>query len=79
MTKHLRNLGAYNKAIAAGLGSAITVVLALLGFGSVIPENVAGWLVGAVAVATTVVTFLVKNQDGIDRAGDTLADLLDRR
>lgn len=79
ISRHARNLGEYNKAIAAGLGSLCVVVTALLGFTAVLPEAVAGTLATGLALATTVAVFMVKNQDRIDRAGDAVADLLDRR
>ena len=75
---HLRNLGEYNKAIAAGIGSVILVLTAILGFSNVIPETLAGWVTGALAVLTTAAVFMVKNQTAIDRFGDSAADLLDR-
>lgn len=74
----LRNLGAYNKAIAAALGGTGTTILAVLGLTDVLPETVSGWLTGAAAFVTAASVFMVKNQDLIDAAGDSAAAYLDK-
>ncbi|WP_063042088.1 MULTISPECIES: hypothetical protein [Nocardia] len=75
MTNHLRNLGAYTKAVVAGIGTTTTAVLGLT---EILPEPAKGYVVGAVAFATTVAVLLARNEAGIDQLGDDLADLLDR-
>jgi hypothetical protein len=70
--KHLRNLGAYNKALAAGVGSLATVLSANEVF---LPG---GWVTTALGVATVIATFLVTNQDRVDAFGDDLADALEK-
>jgi hypothetical protein len=78
MEKFLRNLGAYNKTIAAALGSGAALATALLGLGNILPASLSGWLTTAVAGATTLAVFMIRNQGLIDQLGDRAADLLDR-
>jgi hypothetical protein len=72
MTKHLRNLGVYNKALVAALGGVVITVEAAK---DVVPGP---WSVGILAALTAVSVLLVGNADKIDRVGDDLADLLER-
>ena len=77
MSKHLRKLGEYNKAVAAALGGLATVAALLLGAADLVPGGEAT-LVSLGAGLTTASVFLTRNQENIDDAGDWVADYLDR-
>lgn len=78
MTKYLRSLGEYNKALVATAGGVGATASALLGLGDVLPAPVSAALVSVAAASTAVAVYLVKNQTVVDELGDHLADLLDR-
>ncbi len=78
MVNYLRNLGEYNKTVAAGVTSALAALSGIMGLVGFLPEKVAGTLLAAGAFLTTLSVFLVKNQDTIDKAGDAAANLIDR-
>ena len=67
----LRKLGEYSKAVVAVIGGALISVQAAA---EVVPGT---WAVPTLAALTAVSVWLVRNQDAVDRAGDTGADLLD--
>lgn len=77
MTKHLRNLGVYNKAAAAFLGGLASVGLLLTPVADEFPGGAAA-LVGVTGTLTAVAVAMTRNQELIDRAGDTAADLIER-
>lgn len=64
--KYLSNLGAYNKAVAATLGSASATLVALLGLTDTISPAVSGWLTAGAGALTAASVFLVRNQALVD-------------
>lgn len=75
---HLHKLGEYNKTLVASVGGTLTVLSALLGLSGHLPEDVSAYLLSGSAALTAVSVWAVRNQDTIDKAGDDLADVLDK-
>ena len=79
MDNVFRNLGEYNKTIAAAITATLTVVSGLLGLTSALPASWSGVIMTVFGFATAVSVYMVRNQTAIDRFGDNAADFLDRR
>jgi hypothetical protein len=62
----------YSKSIVALLGSVLTVLTALVG---VFPEPVNGYIAVALAVATGVSTYLIRNTPSVVDLADQAAEL----
>ena len=66
----MKSVSEYRKAIVAGIGSGVTLVVSALdSFGPFLSADVAHWLAGAVALATAVATYLTTNAETIDHLG----------
>ena len=76
--RHGRKLGEYNASFAGQVALLGTLVGALLGVSNVLPEQIAPYLLGVATASATVSAWARFNQDKIDRAGDTVADLVEK-
>lgn len=63
------NLSAFRKAIVAGVGAVLTLLVAFTDTFTLLPENVSSVFALVVAVGTGVVTYLTRNEvvDVVDR------------
>lgn len=75
---HGRKLGEYNATFTAQLTVLGSLVAALLGVSDILPEGVVGPTLALATASATVSAWARFNQDRIDRAGDNLADLVEK-
>lgn len=72
------NLGEYNKFVVAQLGAVGVLAGSLLGLNGILPAGIAATATAFAAEVAAVGVLLAANQDAIDKAGDELANFIDR-
>lgn len=75
---HGRKLGEYNTGVVAQLGVLTALVSGLLGFGNILPEEVSVPLLSVATASVAASAWAKANQNRIDKAGDDLADLVEK-
>lgn len=76
--KHGRALGDYANGVVAQLGIVGALVGGILGLGGVLPDQVATVALSAATAVASVSAFVKLNQKKIDKAGDDLADAVEK-